>query len=99
MCVCMCARERKEDGDERMMRTLTCRFVLGPDVVVLKGENGGLAGSCAQALAEVGGCRVIGVHTVLLGHVVAGQAAISTGHLLQSEMIQAQTQTHKHPHG
>lgn len=80
-----------------MMKTLTCSFALRADVIVLRGENGGHAGSSAQALTKIGSCRIVGVHTVLLGHVVAGQAAISTGHLLQSEMIHVQTQTYKHP--
>lgn len=39
----------------------------------------------AQALGQVGGPGVEGVHAVLRGHAVAGQAAVGGGHLLQTE--------------
>lgn len=53
-------------------------------VVVLEAEEGRHTGCGAQALSQVGGCWVVGMHAVLRGHVVARQATITMGHLLHT---------------
>ena len=77
---------------------LTSHPGLGAVVVVVQAEDGegggggdagrgpqwgGTQGGGTQALAQVGGGRVVGVHAVLGGHVVAHQTALTAGHGLQ----------------
>lgn len=56
-------------------------------VVVLMAVERLQAGCGAQALSHVG-AWVVGMHVVLSGHVVAGEATVTMGHLLH-------TRTHK----
>lgn len=53
-------------------------------VVVIQAKKGGHTSGGAQALSQVGGSWVVGVHAVLRGHVVARQAAVTMGHLLNA---------------
>ena len=68
---------------------LTSHPGLSAVVVVIQGEDGGgdaggaAQGGGPQARGQVGGGRVVGVHAVLGGHVVAHQAAFTAGHGLQ----------------
>lgn len=59
------------------------RLTGGRAVVVLQAEV--RRHRRAQALRQVGGPGVEGVHAVLRGHAVAGQAAVSVRHLLQTQ--------------
>lgn len=68
--------------------SLTGRHGLRAVDVVVQAEERRHAGGRAQALGQVGGSWVVGVHAVLGGHVVAGQASLSVRHLL-----------HTRPHG
>lgn len=43
-------------------------------------------GGGAQALSHVGACWVVGMHVVLSGHVVAGEATVTVGHLLHTRI-------------
>lgn len=54
-------------------------------VVFVQAEEGRHTGGGAETLSQVGGCWVVGMHAVLRGHVVAGQAAITMRHLLHTE--------------
>ncbi len=74
MCVCFCVSLTGCHG-------LRAVVVV---VVVLQAEEGRHTGGGAQALSQVGGCWVVGVHAVLRGHVVARQATITMGHLLHT---------------
>lgn len=59
-------------------------------IVVIQAKEGWHTAGGAQALSQVGGCWVVGVHAVLRRHVVAGQAAIAMRHLLYASKTQRQ---------
>lgn len=57
-------------------------------VVVLMAVERLQAGCGAQALSHVGACWVVGMHVVLSGHVVAGEATVTMGHLFHTRIHQ-----------
>lgn len=73
----------QEGAGERGWHAFRAAAAIIVAAVVLYCEDGGHTAGRAQTRSQVGGsCWVVGVHTVLRGHVVAGETSISMGHLV-----------------
>ncbi len=87
VCVCACVCERETERVCFCVSLTGChglRVVVVIITVVLQAEERWHTAGGAQALSQVGGCWVVGMHAVLRGHVVARQTAIAMGHLLHT---------------